>query len=237
MHYFIIHDHFVASDACARFLQSPSSNMVISEDEAVTEHCVSALACLLCGVDVFFGTADRHSKALRTVKGIHGFHVYATDYWTEYLLHFVKEDPSASNSTVLRLGLQLADRLHECGYATTLLSQEPHAPSVDDRLGLLAEWPLLGNVVASSLRARSIKRLESNLIQEFQHKQLVDTTDDEMTTTQPLPRDVHGDRVGRIETRDGISTMLHIYQEIVKDLLKQDQYPGISADDLALFKS
>jgi hypothetical protein len=218
-----------------RFLQSTSSNMVISEDEAVTEHCVSALACLLCGVDVFFGTMDRHSKALRVVKGIHGFHVYATDYWTEYLLHYVKENPAGSDSTVLRLGMQLADRLDECGYATTHPAQDSHALPADDRLGLLVDWPLLSNIVATSLRARSLKRLESNLMQEFQ--QCLETTDDTMTTALPRPGEDHGDRSERNERRDGISTMLHMYQEIVKDLLKQDQYPGISADDLGLFKS
>lgn len=214
------------------------SNIAISETEATTEHCLSTLACLLCGVEVFLGKEAQHTKALRVVKGIHGFHVYATEFWTEYLLHHAAARSFDGSSAVLDLALRLANKLNELtATMNTMTGQElkPLSAPVDERMRFLEEWPLLGELVDTSLRARSLKKLESNLIHELQHA--TDTGDQMTSDTKVLSGGKQPCDNASVEEKDSISLMLSSYQAIVRFLLKQDQYPGISADDLDLFKS
>ncbi|ESU14037.1 hypothetical protein FGSG_07735 [Fusarium graminearum PH-1] len=131
---------------------------------------------------------DYHEKASRVVKGIHGFHVYATEFWTEYVLHYFSTQPPSDNSIVLNLATKLAERLGERPDTEDAQNNSSPSPPVDERLKHLKDWPRLINLVEASLRSRSLKRLESNL-------------------------------------------------EVVRFLLQQDEYPGISAADLYLFKS
>ncbi|CAG1982701.1 unnamed protein product [Fusarium graminearum] len=220
------------------FLQSPASNVVISEGEALTEHCLSALACLICGSDIFLTDKDYHEKASRVVKGIHGFHVYATEFWTEYVLHYFSTQPPSDNSIVLNLATKLAERLGERPDTEDAQNNSSPSPPVDERLKHLKDWPRLINLVEASLRSRSLKRLESNLVQELQHSTGIgDETKLGAREANTLSPDKH--RLGRStmqETND-ISRMLSSYQEVVRFLLQQDEYPGISAADLYLFKS
>jgi hypothetical protein len=152
------------------------------------------------------------------------------------LFQYIEQEPLDSDSAVLRLSLQLAERLRECGYTGADQSQGQLDLPLDERSRLLEKWPLLANTIAASHSARSLKKLESSLMQELKQPS---TASDEVPTTQsrlPDAKNKHK-HIEQPEQRDGISVMLHVYQTIVRDLLKQDQYPGISADDLDLFKS
>ena len=95
------------------------------------------------------------------VKGLHGFHVYATEYWTEYLLsHAVSAGGLDTNSSLFVLAYRLTDRLEEARE----FDSEPRM--LDERLTSLRQHAALHKRVEGALKARSLKRLEAELLQE-----------------------------------------------------------------------
>lgn len=107
------------------------------------------------------------SKAFRVVKGIHGLHLYATEYWTEYLLSEARRAGgigSESNS-VFRLAQQLADKLE------TVAPSSPHHNDSDpgvseERLLLLGQHEALQKHVKRSLKSITIEQFERQLLKE-----------------------------------------------------------------------
>ncbi|KAH8688529.1 hypothetical protein BGZ61DRAFT_494602 [Ilyonectria robusta] len=149
-------------------------------DILLHDHGVAAITCLLSGLKVFGNTYRQEDAYLRVAKGLHGFHVYATEYWTEHLLSYaVSADTlnTASSPSLLALACQLADELE------------------------------------LALKARSLKNLESRILQAHNRQR----------SKPPI-------------VSEGISIMLASYQEVVRSLLYQTHYPGLSVDELELFK-
>lgn len=102
----------------------------------------------------------------RIVKGMHGLHVYATEYWTDYLLSSAKEiGELEENSTFFLLACQMADKLKLIPDLTVVEQKETQSGVQDDRLVYLQQYPILYNQVKASLGARSIKQLEHELLQ------------------------------------------------------------------------
>jgi len=100
------------------------------------------------------------------VKGLHGFHVYATEYWTEYLLSYaVSAGGLDTNSSLLALAYRLADRLEEAASHTTAKEVDSESRMLDERLTSLRQHAALYKLVDGALKARSLKRLESELLQ------------------------------------------------------------------------
>ena len=150
---------------------SQSSELILTEDQCLYEHGVAALSCLLSGIQVlnhsFHETEyppNEQSKLLRFVKGIHGFHVYATEYWTEYLLANAESQGRLDGKL-----LDVANRLVEVLEMRTY-PEGPESPSLiaavvnkEKRLHALHRYGVLRKHVERSLYARSQKRFESEL--------------------------------------------------------------------------
>jgi hypothetical protein len=101
------------------------------------------------------------------VKGLHGFHVYATEYWTEYLLsHAVSAGGLDTNSSLFILAYRLADRLEEAVNPTAAKEVDSESRMLDERLTSLRQHAALHKQVKGALKARSLKQLESELLQE-----------------------------------------------------------------------
>jgi hypothetical protein len=189
------------------------------------------MTCLRSGVDYFLpGEKEHHEKALRVVKGLHGLHIYATEFWTEYLLPHVFTPSSDKCQDILQLASDLTQELDKIIHIQETSIETPQIDLTDEKLRLLEKVPLLQKSVTASLAARSLTRLENNLLHELRHHGGSGRADDISI------RNTHAQPTELIE-KDGISIMLSSYQELVRFLLKQDQYPGISADELDLFKS
>ncbi|AEO68321.1 uncharacterized protein THITE_2145496 [Thermothielavioides terrestris NRRL 8126] len=145
------------------FIQSPSSNLVIREEEALQQHAAATLACLISGFNVFVEGYPEHPKALRVIKGIHGLHVYATEYWTEYLLSEAKRHGGISSDTsVFRLARQLANKLEKLA-PPNAQRDDSDAGSFDERLVLLGQHEALQEYVKRSLKSRTAEQLEREL--------------------------------------------------------------------------
>lgn len=104
--------------------------------------------------------------AFRVIKGIHGLHVYATEYWTEYLLSEASRHGGISSDTcVFRLARQLANKL-DTRAPSDILIGEPDPCELDERLLLLGQHQTLQNHVKRSLGSRTAKQLEHELQSE-----------------------------------------------------------------------
>lgn len=140
--------------------------MILNEQEALEEHGVAAVTCLLSGSEVFNSTYDKQARYHRMLKGLHGFHVYATEYWTEYLLSRIKYTSGLeANSNLFFLACQIADKLKATADLTMIEQIETQLKVQDERLAYLQQYPILYKQVKAALDARSIKRLEYELLQ------------------------------------------------------------------------
>ncbi|KAI0840034.1 hypothetical protein F5Y06DRAFT_246496 [Hypoxylon sp. FL0890] len=198
------------------FLQSSSSGLVIDEREAVAEHGIATITCLLSGLDVFAKASQNDTKYLRVARGLHGFHVYSTEYWIEYLLSHATTTPSRTTSVIFDLAGKLAENLNGLRDHSTEVQDSLDPISQDRRLASLQN-PLLRKEVGRALFARSLKGFESG------HQ--TNGPADKFGASNSLP------------SKDGISVMLASYEESVKFLLTQNDYPGVSAEELETFKS
>ena len=147
---------------------SQSSELILTEEQCLYEHGVASLSCLLSGIQVLNkepeSSPNEQNKLLRFVKGIHGFHVYATEYWTEYLLASAESKGCLDGKL-----LDAADRLVEVLEKQTF-PEGPEPPSLiaavtnkEKRLQALDKYGALRKHVERSLYARSLKRFESEL--------------------------------------------------------------------------
>ncbi|KAL7804000.1 hypothetical protein V8C43DRAFT_1900 [Trichoderma afarasin] len=201
------------------FLQIPSSSLTITQEESLQEHGVATVSCLLSGLQVFSKVYPEQARYLRVIKGLHGFHVYATEFWTEYLLSSVKfARGDLNNTSLLALACKLADTLNET--SNPAISEETKSPpnGLNDRTSFLQQHPTLYKHVEAALKGRSLKRLEAELFPETN----LDGTCRSSKNLAPS---------------DGISAMLTVYQDTVRSLLDQHDYPGVTAEELELFKS
>ncbi|KAI1093508.1 hypothetical protein F5B19DRAFT_123936 [Rostrohypoxylon terebratum] len=198
------------------FLLSPSSNLAIDERGAIAEHSLATIACLLSGVDVFVNPCQDDTKYLRVAKGLHGLHVYSTEYWIEYLLSQVTLAPCQITSIIFNLANQLAEKLFLLRNPAVDM-QDPVNLAVQDTRLVSLQNNLLRKEVEWILWTRSLQGLESGL-------QINKHPDNLAHSTEVLPR-------------DGMSAMLTSYEDSVKFLLAQNDYPGVSAEELESFKS
>ena len=158
-----------------RFLQSPSSNLLLDKNEALLEHGIATVACLLAGGQRFLAPHSENVDYSAVVKGLHGFHIYATAHWHEYLIYHVGTLGGTHNQSSL---LDLANRLsvmldeHDISVINGLQAKDPAMR--DKRLDALEAYPNLIKLVKRTLVSRSQKRLEAELFQDTSKIHVID---------------------------------------------------------------
>jgi hypothetical protein len=137
------------------------------EHQALIEHGKATITCLLSGFDAFALSPPDQSGYIRVLKGLHGFHVYATEYWTEYLLsHTAGLGTADDESDLLALAEDLAQKLDQMFESAPTEEFRSDATSLDNRLELLSQHPGLQKQVRIACQARSLNRLESKIYRE-----------------------------------------------------------------------
>jgi hypothetical protein len=128
---------------------------------------VATISCLLSGLEVFSESFQEHLRYLRVVRGIHGFHVYATEYWTDLLLSYaVSADSLDNNPLLFELAHELANKLDQSTDVADINdnnNDEGNAEVVDERLNAIESYPTLHKQVRKALTNRSLKKLEFDL--------------------------------------------------------------------------
>ncbi|KAL5382784.1 hypothetical protein DPSP01_006342 [Paraphaeosphaeria sporulosa] len=198
------------------FLLSAQGLISVSERTAIREHATATVTALLAGRRIFREDFDERLRLLQLVRGVHGLHVYATEFWIEYLL----SDAALSNGPDVSSDLfALASRLaHElsAGRIESLPKELTAQPSdIDERLQLFQEYHPLYEQMKASLNSRSRKRLEVELFKQQDPRSVTD----------------HSNAL------DAVSYMLQSYQKAVELLLNEESHPGVSAEELENFKS
>jgi hypothetical protein len=98
------------------------------------------------------------------LKGLHGFHIYATQYWTEYLVsHAASLGSMDKKSDLLALAIDLAQKLDQMLDSPLGENSESDIMISDDSLTMLNQHPLLRKHVIIAHKARSLHRLEAEL--------------------------------------------------------------------------
>ncbi|KAK3989052.1 hypothetical protein QBC44DRAFT_242404 [Cladorrhinum sp. PSN332] len=193
------------------FLKSPESNMLLSEDTAYYQHGLSTATCLLSGLKIMAGPFPESDRNLRILRGLHAFHTYATEYWTEYLLAVASSRTGLDmTSPFFSLSHQLAKALGNVPrqYNDSILN---FLAASDERLVSLQGYPELHSVVVQSILDRGPKEMEERC-------------EDEQDTINP------------VANVTSLKSLLLLYQSLIRRLLAMRTVAGIDLEDFERFK-
>lgn len=117
---------------------------------------------------MFSKSYQERTRYLRVIKGLHGFHVYATEYWTEYLLSHARcaSGHVETDSLLFILACRLANKLNETIDPMATEEIKTESNGLDERIALLRQHPILYKHVEGALKGGSLKRLEAELFPE-----------------------------------------------------------------------
>lgn len=138
-------------------LKSPDSTIGLIEADTKCEHGVASTTCLLAGFRIFDTAYDSNDRNLRILRGIHGFHIYATEYWLEDLLCSNAAFGSSETAALLcSTAKALADRLSAVSHPAGT-SAEQELRTLDDRLSNFADQGAVYDMLRYALMERSAK--------------------------------------------------------------------------------
>jgi len=195
-----------------RFLQSSESNIRLDEDNTTHDQGLAVVSCLLSGLEVFSPAYPDNPRSLRVLRGLHGLHVYAHDYWVEYLL-------SAS-----RLGSSTESRFaaRSTQLAVTLNSRPQIGPPI-------TESRLLDGRLAKLQGHAEIFKAVQTILSDRAGKE------DQITASLPAVQTGQESQQALSEVTD-LASLLSNYQSTIQALLRQWKFPGISIQELEKFK-
>jgi hypothetical protein len=149
-----------------RFLQSNSCAVAINERDALQEHGLATVNCVLTAVGAFDSNYQEQARLLRLVKGLYALHVYSTEYWTEYLLENARVGHGlGSFPRLLSAASHLAENLK--GFSSAVpYSSEPCNTVTDYRIQFLDGHPDIKTQVEKALRGRSSDKIESDIFDQ-----------------------------------------------------------------------
>ena len=114
---------------------------------------------------MFNGAFNEQGRPIRLIKGVHGLHVYATEFWTEYLLSEAEATGGPEiSSPLLAMAFRLANSLDEAAATTASMECIGAADDNDKRLLLFQGHEALYKHIKAAMKARSSKRLEMELL-------------------------------------------------------------------------
>ncbi|KAF6825207.1 NACHT domain protein [Colletotrichum plurivorum] len=187
-------------------------------------------------IATFKSGSSTAEQSLRVVRGLHGLHLYASEYWVEYLLYIAASDndlkiataffdqsrsnarfsgsnglwlrvlPKAENRSLDRDTRNLAQIINSFHSGPNL---EPDDDDVDSRLVHLEEIRELWAAARSVTSRRTVKSVSSK----------------EGGCSQDCD----------FEVKD-LASLLLSYQHIIRGLLKKYTLPGVSAQEFERFK-
>ncbi|KAF7522528.1 hypothetical protein G7054_g12117 [Neopestalotiopsis clavispora] len=212
------------------FLQSPSSNLLLTRGDCLLQHGIATVTCLIAGTEAFANELAHETVLVGMIKGLHGFHIYSKEYWTEYLLSLIppEKEPGSLSSTLFNMAYELAHRLSQLStnadknsHGETRIRDIAQQPTkfIDERIGLLHS-PVLQTVINEYLKARSEDQLETELQGMEARGQSFDNI---IVSSIPSPH-------------DGVSIILEKYQATIRYILDQSDYPGVTATELESFR-
>ncbi|EHK27294.1 uncharacterized protein TRIVIDRAFT_112990, partial [Trichoderma virens Gv29-8] len=194
-------------------LKSTESAMALKDTYAFCEHSIASITCLLAGFRIFDTTYDSNERNLRILRGLHGFHIYATEYWLEDLLcsNATICDDHEVASLLCLTAKALADRLNTARISAEISVQQ-ESDTLDTRLDKFANLGAIYDMLRSALRERSTKA----------------------TSDQAKQETFSTDIIGLAP--QNLKDLLASYQASIRSLLMIPSFPGITFEELEKFK-
>ncbi|KAL6830834.1 hypothetical protein J3E69DRAFT_203459 [Trichoderma sp. SZMC 28015] len=190
------------------FLQSSDTALLITEIESHRRHGLATVRCLLSGQQIFAPLYPDSERTLRVVRGLHGFHMYATQFWADYLLASLDFDQAQFfKSDFFMLS---------CHLAGNSLTAETNCEAAD---GSLSD-PRLALIRQKSY---SLYKMVKAVLLE-QNKEAIEA----------MP--IHGDTIQHDSIVSDIIVLKKRYQTTIQKLLGYSTYRGISFQQLEQFK-
>ncbi|KAJ4860156.1 hypothetical protein T069G_05144 [Trichoderma breve] len=196
-------------------LKSAETAMALVEADALCEHGVAAITCLLAGFRIFDTTYDSSDRNLRILRGLHAFHIYATDYWLEDLLCSNAAICGFEAASLLySTAKALADRLNTESLSTKIseISAEQESGTLDSRLEKFANQGAVYDMLRLALRERSTRASSSQSQQDDHSTDLIQLA------------------------LQNLQDLLASYQASIRSLLMIPSFPGITFEELEKFK-
>ncbi|KAK3345804.1 hypothetical protein B0T25DRAFT_460566 [Lasiosphaeria hispida] len=167
-------------------------------------------SCLLSGLQVFRPSYPEQERPLRVLKGFHGLHVYASEFWVEYLLLTAASEKGLDTSSkFFARSTQLATDLNS-------LRQVEDPPldtkTLDSRLVHLESHSEVFRAARSILAERAA-RIDQD-------------------TSVPLPEQLEA----RLCEVTDLRTLLSNYQHTVQALLQLWKFPRFGVQEFEKFK-
>jgi hypothetical protein len=138
------------------YLQSPASGPFIQQPQVSYEQSLACVSCLLSGLNVFQPGYDENDRLRRVLKGLHGLHLYANEYWTQHLLTAGSYGAGLhSLPNLLELTERLCNNLQSRRTTLPELTRPPGSgPRLDDRLSSLEMHPPVYEYIKFELTCR-----------------------------------------------------------------------------------
>lgn len=159
---------------------------------------------------------ESNEKSARVVKGFHALHIYATEYWADYVLELCRQKPPGEEDDILMEAVcALAARLESTSSKEMPQDQIASQFGGSSPLRFLDRWPCLQKHVGREIAGRLSSHRASIPID---HTGLNGTGEDSSAI-------------------NGIQTTLAAYQNTIRALLAQQWVPGVSAEQFDSFKA
>ncbi|UKZ73066.1 hypothetical protein TrVFT333_000706 [Trichoderma virens FT-333] len=190
------------------FLQGSDSGFLITENESQRRHGLATVRCLLSSQQTFDPSYSEAKRTLRILRGLHGFHIYATEFWVDYLLADLKFDQSCFfKSNFFQLS---------CLLVGNFIGAKPDLETVDS--GTSDPWlALIRQKHYPLYKIVKIMLLEQN-------KGTL-----EMVST-------YDDTIQHNVATDDIIALKKKYQTMIRKILNYSTYPEVTFQELEQFK-
>ncbi|KAH7360362.1 NACHT domain protein [Rhexocercosporidium sp. MPI-PUGE-AT-0058] len=196
------------------YLQTTHSKLLITEENMIKEHGLATLTCLLSGLETFQAGYPDALRSLRVIKGLHGFHLYANEYWVEYIISLIRSHDAFSQYTALPKAIHdLSEKLDGLGEYSNVFESNEDLKLSDQGLDALKGYRGLYANARIALVARSKKELRDEF--EYEARQ---------------------DSGIALEHAEGLHGILLIYQATIMSILPLQDFPGVTVEELELFK-
>ncbi|KAK4075423.1 transcriptional regulator family: Fungal Specific TF [Trichoderma aggressivum f. europaeum] len=192
------------------FLQSSDTALLVTDIESQRRHGLATIRCLLSGQQLFATSYSDSERILRVLRGLHGFHMYATEFWTDYLLASLEFGQAQFfDSDFFALS---------CRLAKSFTGSKPDCEATDSSLS----DPRLALIRQKDYRL--YKMVKVVLLEQNKEALEVVSIHDDTACIQ------HDD------TASDVITLKKRYQETIQKLLNYSTYPGVSFQQLEQFK-
>lgn len=137
------------------YLTSDGTKLPIRESDIIADHSIASITCLLSGWEIFSPTYPEFDRRLRTLKGIHSFHVYANEHWLDYIMAFVSRTELSRQHPLLHSLLEsLSSKLEDCTLESRVGVVE-NVSNTASSLDPLRQYPGLYFAAESLIQART----------------------------------------------------------------------------------